>query len=275
MATVRASAVAIPIEFGNLAANLAAIRAALTRAEAGPHLIVFTELATSGYVFTDDNEARSLALSADDPRLTSLADAVPDGAVAVVGFCEQADGALYNSALVLTRSGALRCYRKSHLWDAECRIFATGGEAGTVLDTPVGRLGVAICYDNEFPEVPRRLALAGAEVLALPSNWPLVQRPAGEHPPELVQAMAAARASRLPTVIADRHGVERGVEWTGGTAIISPDGWVCATPDEHGVASTVLTTTSDKSIGPYNDLFADRRPELYTPDYALLNRTSY
>lgn len=263
MSTLRVSAVALPIEVGDFAANLAAIRAALTRAESGRHLIVFTELATSGYVFAAADEAHTLAMSADDTRLTSLRTAVPQGAVAVVGFCERAGGTLYNSALVLSADGVLGCYRKAHLWDAEHRIFGVGDEAGTVLDTPIGRLGVAICYDNEFPEVPRRLALEGADVLALPSNWPLVARPEGEHPPELIQAMAAARSSRLPTVVADRHGSERGVAWTGGTAVISPDGWVCATPDADGVASAVITTTTDKAVGPHNDLFTDRRPELY------------
>ena len=263
MATIRVSAVALPIVFGDVDANLAAIRAVLTGAQPGPHLIVLTELATSGYVFADADEARSLALAADDPRLEALADTVPEATVAVVGFCERAGDALYNSALVLGNKSVLGCYRKSHLWDAETTIFTAGDEAGMVLDTPIGRLGVAICYDNEFPEVPRRLALAGAEVLALPVNWPLVERPSGEHPPELLQAMAAARSSRLPTVIADRHGVERGVVWTGGTAVVSGDGWVCATPDQDGVASTVIDMTADKAIGPYNDLFADRRPELY------------
>ena len=270
MGTVRASAVALPIEFGNPEANLARIRATLTRAESGRHLVVFTELATSGYVFAHAAEARALALQADDPRLTSLASVVPGGAVAVVGFCERDGDALYNSALVLSRSGVLGCYRKAHLWGAEADVFTPGDEAGTVLDTPIGRLGVAICYDNEFPEVPRRLALAGAEVLALPCNWPLVARPSGEHPPELVQAMAAARSSRLPTVIADRHGTERGIAWTGGTAVIAPDGWVAATPGTDGIASAVITTTADKSIGPYNDLFADRRPDLYAPVPHLL-----
>lgn len=265
MATVRVSAVALPIEIGDVAANLAALREALTRAEPGPHLIVFTELATSGYVFADIDEARELSLEADDPRLTGLATAVPDGAVAVIGFCERAGRKLYNSALVLNRTGVLGCYRKAHLWDAEHRFFDVGDEAGTVVDTPIGRLGVAICYDNEFPEVPRRLALAGAELLALPVNWPLVSRPVGERPPEVVIAMAAARSSRLPTVITDRHGSERGVEWTGGTAVVSGDGWVCSTPDERGVASAVITTTTDKAVGPHNDLFADRRPDLYSP----------
>lgn len=263
MSDLRVSAVALPIEFGELEVNLATIRAALERAESGRHLIVLTELATSGYVFADAEEARKHALAVDDARLTSLTAAVPDGAVAVVGFCELDGETLYNSALVLSRTGVLGHYRKSHLWDAEHEVFGVGDEAGAVYDTPVGRLGVAICYDNEFPEVPRRLALAGAEVLALPVNWPLVDRPAGEHPPELIMAMGSARSSRLPTVISDRYGTERGVEWTGGTSVISPDGWVCATPDAAGVASAVICIGSDKKLGEHNDLFADRRPELY------------
>jgi len=190
----------------------------------------------------------------------------------VIGFCECDGAELFNSAVVLTADGLLGRYRKSHLWAAENTIFGTGPEAGTVIETPIGRLGVAICYDNEFPELPRRLALAGAEVLALPVNWPMVERPAGEHAPEIIQAMASARSSRLPTVIADRHGSERGVPWTGGTCVISADGWVCATSD-GGPASGVLDLSADKSLGDYNDLFADRRPELYG-DVAVPVRTT-
>jgi predicted amidohydrolase len=260
---LRVSAVSVAVEIGDVAANLAAIRRALSGHRVGPHLIVLPELCTSGYVFTDAAEARSLALQADDPRLLALADVLATDTVAVIGFCELADDRLFNSALIIGRDGVLGCYRKSHLWGGEHAIFEAGATAGMVLDTPVARLAVAICYDNEFPELTRRVALAGAEVLALPVNWPRVERPAGEHPPETIQAMAGARTSRLATVVADRHGTERGVEWTGGTAVISSDGWVCATPGETGVASAVLDPTDDKSLGAHNDLFADRRPELY------------
>lgn len=181
MSPLRVSSVALPIEFGDEASNFAAAHAALQRSE--PGLIVLPELATSGYVFRDIDEARALSMTVDDPRLTGLADAVPEGAVAVIGFCERVGEQLFNSALVFDRSGTLGCYRKAHLWDEEYRFFSLGDEAGMVLDTPIGRLGVAICYDIEFPEVPRRLALAGAEVLALPVNWPQAERPAGEHAP--------------------------------------------------------------------------------------------
>lgn len=263
MSRLRVSAVSLAVEFGALDANLAAIGDALDGDEPGPHLIVLPELATSGYVFADADEARSLALRADDARLLELAGRLSPQTVAVVGFCEADGDRLFNSALVIGAGGVIGCYRKAHLWDAENDVFDVGDEAGAVFDTPVGRVGVAICYDSEFPELPRRLALAGAEVLAMPVNWPLVDRPAGEHPPETVQAMASARSSRLATVIADRHGRERGVEWTGATTVISADGWVCATPDADGVASTVLDLDPGKSLGAYNDLFADRRPELY------------
>lgn len=260
---LRVSAVSLDIEIGDLAANLTAIGRVLRNQEPGPHLIVLPELATSGYVFDGAVEAWSLALRADDPRLTSLATSLSVDVVAVIGFCEVDDDRLFNSALVIGHGGVLGRYRKAHLWDAEHDVFTPGAEAGEVFDTPIGRVGVAICYDSEFPELTRRLALAGAEVLALPVNWPMVQRPVGEHPPETIQAMAAARTSRVATVIADRHGVERGIEWTGGTAVISADGWICATPGTGATATTVLDLSSDKSLGAHNDLFADRRPELY------------
>lgn len=261
---MRVAAVALPIEIGETGANLARIREILDGTEVGDaHLVVFPELATSGYVFSDADEARALALSVDDPLLTSLADHVSVGVVAVLGFCERDGDRLFNSALVLSHDGVIGCYRKAHLWGAENEVFTPGSEAGAVFDTPIGRLGVAICYDSEFPELPRRLALAGAEVLALPVNWPMVARPQGEHPPETVQAMASARSSRLATVIADRHGTERGVEWTGGTAVISADGWVCATPGADMVATAILDLSDDKSLGAHNDLFGDRRPDLY------------
>lgn len=262
---LRVSAVTPDIVIGDLDGNLARLHNALRAIEwTGPYLAVLPELATSGYVFTDIDEARALSLRADDARLTALADDVPADCVAVVGFAEVDGDTLYNSAIVIGDGKVVGTYRKAHLWAAEPEIFATGVEAGTVIDTAICRLEVAICYDNEFPELPRRLALRGAEVLALPVNWPLVDRPEGEHAPETIQAMAAARSSQLATVIADRRGTERGVRWTGGTAVIGPDGWIKATPQgDETIATAVLDLTDSKAIGDRNDALADRRPDLY------------
>jgi len=252
---------------GEVAANVDLLRVAMVEAVAsGAELVVAPELATSGYVFRDAEEARGASLRRDDPLWEALSAVLPEGVVAVVGYAEDAGAHIFNTAAVLTRSGRIADYRKAHLWGAESRFFAAGDAAGAVVDTPIGRLGLAICYDNEFPEVPRRLALAGAEVLALPVNWPLVDRPGGERAPETIQAMAAARSSRLATVIADRRGSERGVAWTGGTAVIDDDGWVAADAADGAdrVSATLrLRHPSDKSLPPHNDLFGDRRPDLY------------
>ncbi len=265
MGMLTVAAVSPTIRIGDLDGNLARIvRGIQDAAGCGAGLIVFPELATSGYVFADRAEAESLALTRDDERWDAVHAGIPDGVVVVVGYCEAAGADLFNSAAVLNSTARLADYRKAHLWGAESLIFTSGDAAGILVDAGFGRLGVAVCYDNEFPEVPRNLALGGADILALPVNWPLVSRPEGEHPPELIQAMAAARSSRLPTVIADRHGAERDVKWTGGTAIVDEQGWVVeAFRSGLTLAAVSLEVARDKGLPPHNDLFADRRPELY------------
>lgn len=262
---LRAAALSPEVILGDVDGNLARIREAITAAaRRGAGLIVLPELATSGYVFADRAEAEGAALTADDPRWAAVQEAIPEGAVVVVGYAELDGDHLFNTAAVLTRDARLADYRKSHLWGAEKLVFDHGSEAGIVVDAPFGRLGVAICYDNEFPEVPRRLALAGADVLALPVNWPLVSRPEGEHAPELIQAMASARSSRLPVVIADRWGAERGVDWTDGTAIIDEQGWIVAFRAVMGATAVLsLAAVREKSLPPHNHLFEDRRGDLY------------
>lgn len=262
--TIEAIALSPMIEVGDVEGNLRRLADALSAFDDDtPRLVVAPELATSGYVFADRDEAVRLAMPRDDDRLRRLASRLGSHTVAVVGFAEVDGDDLYNSAAVLTREGVLAVYRKSHLWGEEKLVFTPGADAGMIVDTAVGLLGVAICYDNEFPEVPRALALSGADLLALPVNWPLVPRPAGERPPETIQAMGAARSSRLPTVIADRHGAERGVEWTGGTAVIDGEGWVVAEEGDGAATAILQITTGDKGLGPHNDLFADRRPDIY------------
>ena len=86
------------------------------------------------------------------------------------------------------------------------------------------------------PPSCRLLALAGAELIVVPTNWPLVDRPEGERPPEVQIAMAAARVNRVFIACCDRIGTERGQEWTAGTAVIDEAGWVIARQTEEGAA---------------------------------------
>lgn len=230
-------------------------------------VVVLPELVNSGYMFESPQEAAAAAITRDDELLHEWAAAAGHGgAVVVAGFCERgADGRVYNSAVVLDGGGVIGVYRKTHLWDREKLWFEPGDQPPPVFDTPVGRIGVLVCYDLEFPEMPRQLALAGAELIAVPTNWPLGDRPGGERPPEVTIAMAAARVNRVFIACCDRTGTERGQEWTGGTSIIDESGWVVASQSALGSARAVvdLTHARDKSLTRLADVLGDRRPELY------------
>jgi predicted amidohydrolase len=244
-----------------------ALSAIADAVEDAADVVVLPELVSSGYMFESAEEAASLAIGADDPLFDDWAAEAERGhAVVVGGFCERgADGRVYNSAVVVDGSGVIGVYRKGHLWDREKLCFQPGGEPPRVFDTPAGRIGVLVCYDLEFPEMPRTLALAGAELIVVPTNWPLVDRPRGERPPEVTIAMGAARVNRVFIACCDRTGTERGQRWTAGTTIVDEQGWVLAAQAGAGpAAATVdLAQSHDKSYTALADAFADRRPELY------------
>ncbi|MFL5860202.1 MAG: nitrilase-related carbon-nitrogen hydrolase [Solirubrobacteraceae bacterium] len=236
-------------------------------AATGADVIVLPELVTSGYMFHSAEEAASVAISAEDPLFEQWA-AEAGSAVVIGGFAERGDdGLIYNSAAVVDRSGVIGVYRKGHLWDREKLCFAPGGEPPRVFDTSAGRIGVLVCYDLEFPEMPRMLALAGAELICVPTNWPLVERPEGERPPEVTIGMAAARVNRVFIACCDRTGTERGQHWTAGTSILDEEGWVLASQSGAGAAraSVDLSRSRDKAYTELADVIADRRPELYGP----------
>lgn len=229
-------------------------------------LLVLPELASSGYVFQDAQEARRLALRTGGDAVREWIAAVPQDTIVACGYAELGeDDLVYNSALLFNRSGILANYRKVHLWDREKAVFHPGPSPAPVVDTPLGRLGLMVCYDVEFPEYTRRAALHGADALLVPTNWPVVPRPPGERPPEVVIAQAAARTNKMVVICCDRSGTERGQDWTEGTAVIGHDGWVVAEADESGLARCELDLRAgrDKQISEHNHLFRDRRPDLY------------
>ncbi|WP_426516005.1 nitrilase-related carbon-nitrogen hydrolase [Diaminobutyricibacter sp. McL0618] len=248
----------------NLEMTTAAIRESVT---AGARVVVVPELATSGYMFDSVEEARSVAIRPSHPVFADWAAAVaPADGVAIGGFAEiRDDGLIYNSAAVVDASGVLAVYRKVHLWDKEKLIFTPGSVEPPVVDTPAGRLGVLICFDLEFPEFPRSLALRGAELIVAPTNWPRESVPAGERVPEVTVAMATAYSNHVAIACCDRAGRERGQDWNEASCVIDQRGWVVATADESGVATADLdlNLSHDKSMGDLVDVFGDRRPELY------------
>lgn len=251
---------------GNRRAVVTGVGAAVA---AGARLVVLPELVTSGYVFADLAEARAKAEPVDGPTVRLLADlSAEHGIVLVAGFCEVSEGERpYNSLAVLDRGELVAVYRKTHLWGTEKDMFALGHEPAPVVDTSVGRVAAMICYDLEFPEMIRDVALRGAQIVVAPSNWPTNSPPPGERAPEVVKAQAGAAVNRVFVVVCDRWGSERGVDWIGGSVICDVEGYPVAGPADGGedllLAELDLSRADDKVVGPYNEAFSDRRPELY------------
>ena len=268
----------LAIAIGEPDANRKAAAAAVAEAAAAQaRLVVLPELCDSGYVFgavvaQARAEAGALASPADDSVTLRQwhALAAEHQLIIVGGFCERgADGRLYNSAALVDASGTRAIYRKAHLWDKEKLVFTPGDAPPPVADTAIGRVAVMICYDLEFPEWVRLSAIAGADLLAAPVNWPYAARPAGERPAEVIKAQAAAATNGIFVAVADRCQDERGVSWISGSLITGPDGYPLAGPvleDRPAVltAACDLTRARNKSLDGDNDLLADRRPSLYT-----------
>jgi 5-aminopentanamidase len=248
-----------------------ALEAVAVAVAAGAQIVVLPELVNSGYVFSSLAEARATAVPPDGELLAGWArEAARGDAVVVGGFCERAaNGRLHNSSALVDGDGVRAVYRKLHLWGEEPRWFVPGDRPAPVVETRHGRIGLGVCYDIEFPELTRGLGLAGADLIALPANWPHDPLPPDQRP--ILHSLAATTAylSKVYTAVCDRCGTERGVEFEGGSVIAGPDGGLLAGPvPDRGtdtlIAECDLAGAREKRSGEHNDAFADRRPAYYT-----------
>ena len=245
-------------------------QALATAIDDGAQIVVLPELCNSGYVFEFADEARAAATPADGDVLAGwAAEAARNDALVIGGFCELApDGRVFNSSALVDGGGVVAVYRKLHLWADEQRWFSRGEECAPVIGTRHGSLGLAVCYDLEFPELTRGLALEGAELIVIPTNWPRDPEPPDGRP--VLHSLAAITAyfSKTFVAVCDRCGTERGLEFEGGSVIAGPDGALLAGPvADRGVetlrADVDLARARDKRSGALNDAFADRRVAQY------------
>lgn len=272
MSTVRVACCQLATDVEDPEQSAARTRAAIAEAitDGGAQIVVVPELSNSGYVFRSQEEARAAAVPADSPLLAGwAAEAARGDAVVIGGFCELgADGQLHNSLALADPDGVKAVYRKLHLWNEEKRWFVPGEQPAPVLNTRYGRIGLGICHDIDFPELPRGLALEGADLLAFPVNWP-----AGDPVPDgrpILHSLAATTAylSKVFVAVCDRCGTERGAEFEGGSVIAGLDGSLLAGPvKDRGTATLYadcrLSEAKDKRLSEYNDIFADRRADRY------------
>jgi predicted amidohydrolase len=262
------------LQVGDRDGNRARAESAIRRAVAsGATVVVLPELTSSGYTFADQPEAAALAEPVPGPSTAHWQGLAAElGVTIVAGVCEDGgQGRLFNTAVILDRTGVLASYRKAHLWDREKLVFTPGDRPPPVVDVGGHRLSVMVCYDVEFPEWVRLPALRGADLLCVPANWPRFPRPEGERPMEVVRVQASASVNRMFIAACDRVGPERGNDWVGGSVIVDPDGWPLAgglaSPDARVlVAECRLDEARDKAISPHNDVQDDRRPAMYARD---------
>ena len=250
------------------------VRAIHEAADAGADLVVLPELANSGCDFSSREQALKLAEEVGEtrgnpggPMLRAWKKAVDESGVFIVGgFLEREGGSLYNSAAVIG-PGFFGRYRKTHLWDREKLLYEAGRDL-PVFDTPLGRIGVLICYDAWFPEAARTLALRGADLLCIPANAPDDWVPEDQRRDDLtmlnVHAISYANANRLFVACANRVGDG----YLGRSCIVDSTGGVLAfgSAEKEELINAevdVGRARHEKRLTEHSHAFEDRSPEVY------------
>ncbi len=194
------------------------VRLSKASSERGAQLVVFPELCVTGYNVLRDAVRVAERVPGPSTRfVSSLASKL--GLNIVIGMVEEYDGGVYDSAVLVDSSGDVTgVYRKVNLWSAEKKTFRRGSKP-EVFEVDGFRIGVGICYDLEFPEYSRRLALSGAELIIYPSAQPAECR-------DRVDVYLRSRALENGVYVgfSDLAGVEGEYSYAGGSAVVGPNG---------------------------------------------------
>jgi predicted amidohydrolase len=246
---------------GDVAGNLARLHeTARHAAQQGAQLLVCPEMFLTGYNIGAESAAR-LAEPADGPSAQAVAAIASECGLAIVwGFAERsAEGAVFNAVQVADAQGR-RCglYRKTHLFGALDRaMFSQSDGASALFELHGWQIGLLICYDLEFPEAARRLALAGAKLVVAPTA-----NMAGFDVVPLTLVPARAYENQVFVAYANCCGQERGLLYGGLSAVASPGGaWLA----QAGRDAALLLADLDGADAGFmlNTYLADRRPETY------------
>lgn len=280
MSKVRLAATAAP--FGrDLEEDFALIERLIGEARAaGVRLLALPEACLGGYLTSldggGDGDDGPPALVLDGPEIARLAKLAGE-IVVTAGYCELAAGHRYNSVVCVTGDGVLGNHRKVHQPLSEGSSYQRGDEF-TAFDTPVGRLGMMICYDKAFPESARALALAGAEIVTCVSAWPTSRTNAAADLAADRWTMrfdlfdqARALENQIVWVSANQSGTFGSLRFVASAKVVGPGGEVLATTGAApGMAVAELDVaealaTARRSMGHLRN----RRPETYQAEAVL------
>lgn len=222
----------MPAELEGVDARLAAIADVVRQARTkGAEIAVFPELATTGYGLGE--EIRALAEPADGPTIARLkAVSAEFGVALVVGLPLVEDGIACNSCAFIAPDGKVSTYNKIQLYgDYEKALFQPGCGAPPLFDYKGMRFGLLICFDVEFPERVRDLALRGAEVILVPTALP--KSDGGRF---IATSVIPVRAfeNQVFVVYANHAGSDARFSYQGLSSIAAPDGSLLARASEAG-----------------------------------------
>ena len=270
MSTWKIAAVQSDCRLGDVPTNREAVRRKLAEAAAaGAKLIVFPECVVTGYGFTNRAAAAACAEPLPGPTSEAIAqDCARLGVWCVYGMLEADGDRLFNTCALIGPDGSVFGYRKIHLPCVGADKFTDPGPGPIeVFDLDGLKVGVGVCFDGGFPEFPRVLALLGADLIVLPTNW-------AEKAMTTAKVMPPARALENAVYFAacNRVGTESGFTYIGRSSIHHPSGAPLAVADHDG--DDILYATLDPAAarrkkvvnipGEYEvDRVNWRRPELY------------
>jgi predicted amidohydrolase len=229
-------------------------------ATAGARLIVTPEMGTTGYCWFDRAEVAPFVETipgTTTDRFAALAR--KHDCYIVVGIPEvDSDDIYFNCAVLIGPEGVVGWHRKTHPYISEPKWAAAGDLGHQVFDTPIGRIALLICMDIHFVETARLVALQGADVICHISNWLAERTPAPYW-------ISRAFENNCYLIESNRWGLERTVQFSGGSCVIAPDGTVMAVIDGgDGFALTDMDLDAARArcVGS-EAVFSQRRPELY------------
>jgi len=266
------SAVQMRTKWLDLKENFDYIKNSIAKAknEENADLIVFPELSNTGYIKERDKKFGrqfiKFAGKIPGPSTEELGkQAKKYGVYLVVGLAEQhpeIPGMLYNAAVLINPKGELvGVHHKMHIPGEEKHYFMPGSTCDTY-KTDIGNIGMSICYDGQFPEFTRSLALKGAEILCMIWNMPSFS-----NPPELLEHITATRAAenRMFAVSCNCLGVQGKIDFFGHSVISDPVGNFLATA---GTKETIISATLKEEVlleeRIQQPVFRDRRPDMYS-----------